>query len=204
MRRSSSSSGQIARAYAVPRTESRRRGTAVVAAATLAALGAAHVAISLSRGSGSPGAGGHPFDALPEAGGGADALVARGGADALVRYLNSDEIPPAATDGSREIERARSLVDSAAAATARAASAATGWFGLGKPRKPRPVVNDAYVVRIKRTRLEEGDPLNWSMLWHAVTIDHSRADLVRVDAPRAPRLRSPLLACPRLRSPMLA
>ena len=69
--RRSSSSGQIARAYAFPRTESRRRGSAVVAAATLAALGTAHVAISLSRGSCSPGAGGHPFDALPEARGGA-------------------------------------------------------------------------------------------------------------------------------------
>ena len=90
--RRSSSSGQIARAYAFPRTESRRRGTAVVAAATLAALGAAHVAISLSRGSGSPGAGGHPFDALPEAGGGADALLARGGADALVARGGADAL----------------------------------------------------------------------------------------------------------------
>ena len=118
MRRSSSSSGQIARAYAVPRTESRRRGTAVVAAATLAALGAAHVAISLSRGSGSPGAGGHPFDALPEAGGGADALLARGGADALVAVLGGNASAAAAVASATSDYDVVMVLDGAAAAAA--------------------------------------------------------------------------------------
>ena len=116
--RRASSSGQIARAYAVPRTESRRRGTAVVAAATLAALGTAHVAISLSRGSGSPGAGGHPFDALTEARGGADALVARGGADALVAVLGGNASAAAAVASATSDYDVVMVLDGAAAAAA--------------------------------------------------------------------------------------
>ena len=109
MRRSSSCSGQIARAYSFPRTESRRRGTAVVAAATLAALGTAHVAISLSRGSGSPGAGGHPFDALP---------AARGGADALVAVLGGNASAAAAVASATSDYDVVMVLDGAAAAAA--------------------------------------------------------------------------------------
>ena len=113
--RRSSSSGQIARAYAFPRTESRRRGTAAVAAVTLAVLGAAHVAVSLSHGFGSPGAGGHPFRALPEARGGADALVAvlggNASAAAAVASATSDYDVVMVLDGAAAAAAAREQLE---------------------------------------------------------------------------------------------
>ena len=113
--RRASSSGQIARAYAFPRTESRRRGTAAVAAVTLAVLGAAHVAVSLSHGFGSLGAGGHPFRALPEARGGADALVAvlggNASAAAAVASATSDYDVVMVLDGAAAAAAAREQLE---------------------------------------------------------------------------------------------
>ena len=128
--RRSSSSGQIARAYAFPRTESRRRGTAAVAAVTLAALGAAHVAISLSRGFGSPGAGVQPFGALPAARG-ADALVAvlggNASATAAVASATSDYDLVMVLDGAAAADTLVAVLGGNASAAAAVASATSDY-----------------------------------------------------------------------------
>ena len=128
--RRSSSSGQIARAYAFPRTESRRRGTAAVAAVTLAALGAAHVAISLSRGFGSPGAGVQPFGALPAARG-ADALVAvlggNASATAAVASATSDYDVVMVLDGAAAADTLVAVLGGNASAAAAVASATSDY-----------------------------------------------------------------------------